>query len=113
MSNPFTHEKRGSMSPQRRARIFAERGGVCGWVKGGKTQGCGRKLGPADRWRVEHGDALVLGGSDDDAGLGLSCEWCWPAKDAEDADDAGHNRRTYTRHVVPSEFRRSRSWGRR
>jgi hypothetical protein len=113
MTNPFQHVKRKQFTPQQRARIFAERGGICGWVNAGKSEGCGRKLRPGDSWRLEHGDALEKGGNNDEAGIGISCEWCWPAKDAEDHADAGHFRRAYTRHVVPSEFRRSKSWGRR
>ena len=113
MSHPFKHEPRRKFTPQQRSRIFAERGGCCGWVKMGRQEGCGRKLGPGDRWRIEHGDALSSGGSNDENGLGISCEWCWPAKDADDAGMLGHARRAFTRHVVPSEFRRSRSWGTR
>jgi hypothetical protein len=113
MTNPFEHHKRGSMTPQRRARIFAQNGSRCGWIKAGIKQGCDRKLTARDIWRVEHGDALELGGTDDDSGLGISCEWCWPEKDAEDHADAGHLRRGFTKHVVPKAFMRSRSWGRR
>lgn len=110
--SPFTQDKRRAMSPQRIARIFARCGGVCGWVKAGKKEGCGRKLGAADRYRVEHGDALENGGADVDDNCGLSCKWCWPAKDAEDHAEHGHDRRTFTNHVVPKEYRRSRSWRR-
>lgn len=106
--NPFEHVPRRKFTPQQRAKVFAENDGRCGWINAGKHEGCGRRLSPADRWRIEHGNALEKGG--DNTGLGISCEWCWPAKDAEDHADAGHFRRVYTKHNVPSEFRRSRSW---
>lgn len=112
MTNPFQQAARLSMTPQRRARIFALRGGCCGWVKAGKKQGCGRKLGPRDRWRIEHGDALENGGTDDDANLGISCEWCWPDKDADDHAEHAHDRRAFTKHFVPKEHTRSKSWRR-
>lgn len=100
MSNPFTHEARGSMTPQRRARVFASVDGKC--------HKCSRKLGPADFWIVEHLHALERGGSDHDENLGITCEWCLPEKNAEDHAEAGHMRRSYTKHVVPSKFKQSR-----
>ena len=113
MTSPFTQDARKSMSPQRRARVFSKCNCRCGWVKEGKPQGCGRKLGPGDLWRVEHGDALENGGTDNDSNLGISCEWCWPNKDADDHAEHGHDRRVYTRHFVPRDYTKSKSWGRR
>ena len=107
MSNPFQHERRKSMTPQQRARIFALRNGVCGWTCAGKKEGCGRPLTARDKWRVEHGDALENGGTEDDNNKGISCEWCWPAKDAEDHGKAAHSRKTYTKHFVPTADRKS------
>lgn len=110
----FTHAKRHSMTPQQYARIFALRDGKCGCPPlGAKDWGCGRKLGPADKWRVEHSTALENGGRDDDDNKWLSCEWCWPKKDAADHAEAAEIRGEATRHTVPSEHRRSRAWGRR
>jgi len=106
MTDAFNHERRGSMSDQRRARIFLANGSKCHWVKGGKMQGCGRKIGAGDKWRVEHGDPLEGGGTDEDANLGVSCAWCWPAKDREDHKDAGHIRRVATRHIIPTSERK-------
>ena len=102
MSNPWAHQGR-SMTPQRRARIFAERAGTC--------QGpCGRKLGPSDKWDIDHVIPLCGGGSDDDDNLQLICEWCHKDKTADDVERHAHGRRAYTRHVVPSGFRRSKAW---
>ena len=58
MTSTFTHHKRGSMTMQRRARIFEQCGGKC--------EACGRKLGPADHWDADHRIALENGGTDDD-----------------------------------------------
>lgn len=98
--SPFEHHARGSMSPQRRARVFAQSNGRC--------HKCKRRLGPADYWIVEHVHALSRGGTDEDANLGITCEWCLPEKNADDAAATGRMRRSYTRHVVPKEFRQSR-----
>lgn len=102
MSNPFQHNKRGSMPPQRRARIFAAHEGKC--------HKCRRKLGPSDFWIVEHLHALECGGSDDDDNLAITCDWCLPEKNEEDHATAGRMRRSYTKHVVPKEFRKGRGW---
>ena len=101
MTNAFIHEKRGSMTPQRRARIFQLRDGKC--------HKCTRKLYPSDFYVVEHLLALERGGSDDDENLHLTCEWCLPEKNAEDHAAAGHIRRAATKHVVPKAFRK-RPW---
>jgi hypothetical protein len=104
MSNPFTHEQRKAMTPQRRARIFAACDGRC--------HKCTRQLGPSDFWIVEHLHSLGLGGTDDDKDLGITCEWCLPEKNAEDAEALGHMRRSFTNHVVPGGFRKSKGWRR-
>lgn len=103
--NPFQHDKRRSMSPQDYARVFSSTDGHCA--------GCKRKLGPADRWDADHVIALENGGKDELENLQPLCEWCHKPKTADDHAKAGHSRRAYTKHVVPSEHRRSKSWGRR
>lgn len=107
----FTHAHRGSMSPQRALRIFQARGGVCFCPANDidrEHYGCKRKLTPADKWRVEHGIALENGGTDDDSGLYILCEWCWREKDGDDHSQAGHGRRMAVRAFVPSEYRQKR-----
>ena len=103
--NPFEHVKRRIFAPQERARVFADRDGKC--------HRCKRKLGPGDKWILEHLIALENGGTNEADNLEVTCSWCEPEKTAEDHSRAGHARRSYTNHNVPSEFRRSRSWGRR
>lgn len=100
--SPFVHAKRGSMSPQRIARIFAAAGGKCHL--------CGRKLGPADDYDIDHVIALENGGTDDDENLRPACSWCHVEKTGSDHEQAGHGRRVYTKHVVPKRFRKSRAW---
>lgn len=102
--SPFEHAKRGSMTPQRRARIFASSNGKC--------HKCSRKLRPGEFWVAEHIHALECGGTDDDANLGITCEWCLPEKNADDHATAGRMRRSFTKHVVPKEFRQSKGWRR-
>lgn len=102
--NPFVHEPRKRFTAQERAKIFAMRGGRC--------HRCTRKLGPADTWILEHLIALENGGTNEEANMDVTCSWCEPEKTAEDHQAAGHSRRAFTRHVVPREFMRSKSWRR-
>lgn len=99
---PFAHHKRGAMTPQRRARIFAAADGRC--------HKCTRKLGPADDWDCDHIIALENGGNDDDANLAPCCDWCHDDKTADDHAAAGKGRRRFTKHTVPKRFQRSRAW---
>lgn len=62
--------------PRVRARVFVREGGKC--------HRCGRKIGPADRWTLEHVIALILGGKNREDNLACTCEWCLPIKNAED-----------------------------
>lgn len=106
MTNPFEHEKRRRLTGQELAEIFARCNGHC------KGQ-CKRKLRPADKWDADHITALENGGTNDIENFQVLCEMCHSAKTRNDHAKAGHARRTYTKHNVPSEHRRSRSWGRR
>lgn len=98
----FTHAKRGSMTAQRRARIFEAGGGRCA--------GCGRKLGPADDWDIDHRIAIENGGSDEDSNLHVLCDWCHDVKTADDHGQAAKGRRVMTKHSVPKRFRQGRGW---
>lgn len=100
--SPFVHEPRKRFTAQERARVFASCDGKC--------HRCGRKLSPRDDWTLEHLIALENGGTNDSANLTVTCEWCEPEKTAEDHEQAGHARRSYTKHVVPKRFRKSRAW---
>lgn len=105
MTSPFKHEPRKRFTAQERAEVFAHRDGKC--------HICKRKLGPRDRWTLEHVIALENGGTNETDNLDVTCDWCEPTKTAEDHGKAGKSRRAYTKHFVPREHTRSRSWGRR
>jgi 5-methylcytosine-specific restriction endonuclease McrA len=100
----FVHDKRRARTAQERAKLFAECGGKCAK--------CTRKLGPADRWDLDHRTALEAGGTDEDDNLQVLCTWCHTGKTSEDHATGGKIRRSYTKHLVPKEFRRHRAWGR-
>lgn len=95
--SPWHHEARVRLSDQQAVKLFLERGGCC--------RECGRKLGPADDWIVEHVIALENGGTNDWDNLGITCSWCKPKKDAEDHKQAGHSRRAITKHLLPKSMR--------
>jgi 5-methylcytosine-specific restriction enzyme A len=102
MTSPFEHAKRRSMTPQRRARIFAAHDERC--------HKCTRKIRPGEDWDVDHVLALERGGTDDDDNLAPICEWCHTDKTADDHATAGHMRRGYTKHNVPGRFRKAKGW---
>jgi len=105
MTNPFVHIKRKRFTPYDYARCFAKCEGRC--------YECGRKLRPGDDYDMDHITALENGGTNEDDNLAIICKWCHVEKTADDHSMAGHARRTYTKHHVPSRFRRSRAWGNR
>ena len=105
-NTPFHHNPRGSMTPMRRARIFAMRGGICGNPDRGEDDwGCGRKLRSGETWTVEHDPALELGGVDKDDQCFVVCSWCRPDKDASDHGKAAKNREVYVSTFVPRKYR--------
>lgn len=93
----FTTNARQRLTDQDRARLFLERGGRC--------HKCKRKLGPADDWIVEHMLALENGGTNEWKNLDVTCEWCLPAKNAEDDKVAKKIRAVATNHIVPTSQR--------
>lgn len=102
MTDAFTPTRRKAMTPQRRARIFAARDGICGDASlGEKNWGCGRKLRPGDWWQVEHGDALENGGEDTDENCYVGCEGCVARKNRVDHALAAKGRRRAAKHTVP------------
>jgi 5-methylcytosine-specific restriction endonuclease McrA len=62
--------------PRVRARVFVREEGKC--------HRCGRKIGPSDKWTLEHLLAIILGGRNAEDNLACTCEWCLPLKNAED-----------------------------
>lgn len=108
MTSPFRHNQRKSMTPQRRAKIFLDRGGICGRSElGDKNWGCGRKLRSGDDWTIEHDPALECGGDDVDEQCWVVCAWCRPAKDRKDHAQAARGRKIATKTLVPSKYLRT------
>lgn len=69
--------KRGSMSPQRRLRIWEAHGGQCVI--------CGAPIdGTKEKWIVEHVRSLGLGGADKDANCGPAHATCADVKTKDD-----------------------------
>ena len=100
MKSAWHHEPRKSLSPQKRAKLFMERGGQC--------HRCTRKVDGSDDWIVEHVLALENGGTNDWSNLDITCSWCKPAKDRQDHGIAAKSRRVCTKHVVPKSGRGKR-----
>ena len=74
-----------------RLRVFERAGGRC--------QICGRKLGPADKWAVDHIVALVNGGAHAEANMQIACDWCHGAKTAVDVAEKAKSARVRARHT--------------
>jgi len=107
--SPFHQRPRRSMTPQRRAKIFLERGGICGRSDlGDKNWGCGRKLAAGEVWTIEHDPALENGGEDIDEQCFVICGWCRPAKDADDHGKAAKARAVTTKLLVPTKYLKSK-----
>lgn len=63
--------------PRVRLRVFERCDGRC--------HRCSRKIRPGEGWTLEHLIALVNGGRNAEDNLSVTCDWCLPAKNAEDA----------------------------
>lgn len=74
-----------------RLRVFERCEGRCGE--------CGRKIGPADTWIIEHLIALVNGGQNRESNLGVTCGWCKPAKDKRDVAQKAKGARVRKKHT--------------
>jgi 5-methylcytosine-specific restriction protein A len=62
--------------PRVRLRVWDRCEGKCGQ--------CGRKIRPGEGWTLEHLIALINGGRNAEDNLGVTCDWCLPAKNAAD-----------------------------
>ena len=91
----FEHEVREVLSPAERARLFLLRGGRC--------HRCKREIRSGEKWYDEHLISLSNGGTNEIKNRGISCKWCFPEKNAEDAAKTAHNKRVAIRHNVHSD----------
>lgn len=105
MRSAWHHDPRIRLSEQQAAKLFLERHGCC--------RECGRKLGPADDWIVEHIIALENGGTNEWDNLGITGICCKASKDAKDHAQAGKQRRTATKHILSKSMRRKSSLSKR
>jgi len=89
--------------PRVRARVFEDCEGRC--------HRCGRLIGPADHWTLEHLIALINGGKNAEANMCLTCDWCLPVKNAEDAAIKSHGTKVRYRNLGIRQPSRLRSAG--
>lgn len=77
--------------PRVRVRVFE--------AKGGRCHRCTRKIGPGDKWTLEHVNALINGGENRESNLDITCEWCLPGKNAEDVREKSIVARKKAKHI--------------
>ena len=95
---------RKKISRRESARLFLLHNGICA--------NCGRQIRPGEKWFVEHVDALVLGGADNDANRRPAHLKCKAGKDASDAAARARRDRIITQGLVSDEAVRPRPYGR-
>lgn len=77
--------------PRVRARVFERAGGRC--------HACTRKIAAGERWTLEHLTALINGGLNREDNLGVTCDWCLPAKNAVDVAEKATVARKRNKHL--------------
>lgn len=85
-----THDDQ-AIPPRVRLRVFEREGGRC--------HRCGRKIGPADTWTIEHLIAISARGPHRESNMAISCQWCKLEKDAEDVAFKAKSARIRARHL--------------
>lgn len=90
-ADPFHHKRRRTRTALQKAAIFVERGGCCHL--------CSRRLGPADKWDLDHIIPLSKGGTDDDDNLAPACSWCHGKKTKADAGTVAKGKRAFAKHI--------------
>jgi 5-methylcytosine-specific restriction protein A len=98
--HPWKHEPRKRLTDQQRAKLFLD--------KGGKCHKCGRKLRSGDTWVAEHMVALSVGGDNSPENWDVTCEWCFPEKNREDASKAAKGRAVATSCIIPRSQRQKK-----
>ena len=92
--HPWRHEPRQRLTDQQRAKLFLD--------KGGKCHRCHRKLRSGEKWIAEHLVALSTGGDNSPENWDVTCEWCLPEKNREDAGKTAKMRAVAVSCYVPS-----------
>lgn len=98
-THAFKHEPRERLTDQEKAKLFLERGGRC--------HRCTRRI-RAKRWYVEHVSSLSTGGSNAWENLALTCENCFPQKNAEDATKLAKGRAIAVACIIPPSQRQKK-----
>lgn len=83
------------------------------WLaKGGKCHRCERRINAerGEGWTLEHVVALVNGGENRESNLDLTCDWCLPAKNAEDVAEKSRTYRKRSKHVGAKKRTGFRGW---
>ena len=101
-TNAFRHAPRERLTDQQRARLFVERGKRC--------HRCKRSLRSGEKWIAEHLVALSVGGDNSPGNWEVTCEWCLPDKNREDAAKAAKGRAVVVSCYVPRSQRGKRPW---
>lgn len=77
--------------PRVRLRVWTRCEGKCGQ--------CGRVIRPGEGWTLEHLVALINGGRNSEDNLGVTCDWCLPAKNAADVAEKSRTARVKAKHI--------------
>ena len=77
--------------PRVRVRVFDRCDGRC--------DTCGRKIAAGEKWTLEHRKALINGGQNREANMGVTCAWCLPGKNAEDVAEKARIGRKRSKHL--------------
>ena len=89
---PWIGKTDETAAPSRvRLRVFERCEGRCGQ--------CGRKIRPGEGWTLEHLIALINGGKNAEPNLGVTCDWCLPAKNAADVAQKAKTAAVKSKHL--------------
>ena len=56
-------------------------------------------IAAGERWTLEHLVALINGGANREANLGVTCDWCLPIKNAEDVAEKSIVAKKRAKHI--------------
>lgn len=77
--------------PRVRVRVFDRCEGRCGQ--------CGRRIAAGEKWTLEHLKALINGGENRESNMGVTCDWCLPAKNAADVAEKSRVYQKRAKHI--------------
>lgn len=83
--------------PRVRLRVYEKAHGRCA--------DCQRKLGPGDKWDLDHIQALANGGANAEGNLQVLCSWCHRKKTRADVAEKAAVARVRKKHTGAAEKR--------